>query len=442
MTLIELREAAVRESEAARAIKDEADAESRDMTSEEALKFDKHLAESERLEKVAERQQKLEESEARLNKVQERKSTLETADGADIQIVKPELFRFGQLRAFKGKNAEADAYKSGRWLMATVMGDAASRQWCRDHGIEIRVQQEGINTAGGFVVPDVMERAIIDLRETYGMYRANSRVHPMGSDHSLIPRRTGGVTAYFVGETDEITASDKTWDQVELTAKKLGALTRMSTDLSEDAIINIADDLAQEMAYAFSKKEDECGLDGDGTSTYGGMIGIRTRLMDGNHTAGIYEGTSPFTTWATGTLADEIINVMALLPTYALPRAKWYIHPAGKVGLMDLISLAAGGNTTREIATGAEPMFAGYRVVVSSAMPPLPVDQEICVLFGDLAMAATFGDRRGITIKVSTERYLEYDQIGIMATQRFCIVNHDLGDTSLAGPIVGLHGNT
>jgi HK97 family phage major capsid protein len=322
------------------------------------------------------------------------------------------------------------------------MDDAAARQWCNDQGVEIRVQTEGVNTAGGFLVPDEFERAVIDLRESYGMYRANARRVPMSSDHMVVPRRTGGVTAYFIGETTEITASDKSWNQVELTAKKLGALTRMSTDLSEDAIINVADDLADEMAYAFAVKEDTVGIDGTGISTDGGMVGIRTKFVDGNHTAGQDAGTSPYTAWSHATLADEVVTVMSLLPSYALARAKWYISPAGKAGLFDRLALEAGGNTTREIASGAQPTFAGYPIVVSSGMPSAPTNATVAFLFGDLSMAASFGDRRGITVKVSSDRYLEFDQIGIQATERFCIVNHDLGDTSTAGPIVASVGTT
>jgi HK97 family phage major capsid protein len=327
--------------------------------------------------------------------------------------------------------------------MATIMGDASARQWCRDRGVEIRVQTESINTAGGYVVPDVMERAIIDLRETYGMFRANARVLPMSSDHSLIPRRTGGVTAYFIGETDAITESDKSWNQVELTAKKLGALTRMSTDLSEDAIINIADDLAQEMAWAFARKEDQCGIDGDGTSTYGGMVGIRTRFIDSTHTAGQDQGTTPYTAWAHATFADEIVAIMSLLPSYALPNAKWYINPTGKAGLFDALAMQAGGTSAREMIDGSRQlMFAGYPIVVSAAMPTAPTNGTVAFLFGDLSLSTTLGDRRGITIKVSDQRYMEYDQIGIQATERFCIVNHDLGDNTSAGPIVASVGLT
>jgi HK97 family phage major capsid protein len=442
MTVIELREKAVSEAEQARAIKDTADQEARGMTAEEALKFDQHIDESARLEKEAERQEKLEAAEKRLNEPQKRQTQMEFATGAKIETLRPDMYRNGKLRAFTGKDGDVAAYRSGKWILATIGNNPEARQWCRDHGIEIRAQSEGINTAGGFVVPDQMERSIIDLRESYGMFRPNARVIPMSSDHAIVPRRTGGVTAYFVGENQEITESEKSWNQVELTAKKLAALSRMSNEIAEDAIINMADNLADEMAWAFAKKEDETGLSGDGTLTYGGMVGIRTLFVDGAHTYGRVEGTSPATAWSHLELATELIPLMALLPTYAHARAKWYIHPAGKAGLFDAIALAAGGNTTREIAAGTQPMFAGYPVVLSSAMPVAPTDQTIAILFGDLSMATTIGDRRGITIQVTSDRYFENDQIGIKATERFCIVTHDIGNTTEAGPVVALMGNT
>lgn len=443
MKVIEIKERAVKEAEAAREIKDKADQEGRGLNAEEALAFDKHLAEADRLEQEAQRQEKLESIEMKQAAPAKKVVTPELANGKRIEVVTPELFRYSKLRAFIGPKAEANAYMAGKWLLAVTTDNAAARQWCRDRGVEIRVQVEGINTAGGFVVPDVMERAIIDLREGYGMFRANARVVPMASDHTNIPRRAGGVTAYFVGETTAITESEKSWNQVELTAKKLGALVRMSSDLSEDAIINIADDLAQEMAWAFAKKEDECGLDGDGTLTYGGMHGLTVMFIDGTHTVGQDQGTSPYTSWSHATFADEIVAVMALAPAYALANAKWYIHPSGKAGLFDALALQAGGAQVRELVNGiSAPMFAGYPIVVSAAMPSAPVNGQVAFFFGDLALSTTFGDRRGITIKVSTERYLEYDQIGIQATERFCIVNHDIGDNTNAGPLIASIGLT
>ena len=44
-----------------------------------------------------------------------------------------------------------------------------------------------------------------------------------------------------------------------MVAKKLAALTLWSSELNEDAMISIGDDLAGEIAYAFSQKEDGRG---------------------------------------------------------------------------------------------------------------------------------------------------------------------------------------
>jgi HK97 family phage major capsid protein len=67
---------------------------------------------------------------------------------------------------------------------------------------------------------------------------------------------------------------------------------------------------------------------------------------------------------------------------------------------------------------------------------------SVLALFGDLSQAATFGERRGVSIKTASERYIEYDQTLTFATTRVAMVVHDLGSTTVAGPIVALKGTT
>ena len=446
MTVIELRELAARHAEDARAIKDKVDSESRGMSAEEAEQFDSFLKKSDSVEAEADRQERLERTESRLATPKDAATKPVIATAGKIAPVTASMYRFGTLRSFTGQNAERDAYSCGKWIMATMMNNADARQWCREHGIETRVQTEGVNSAGGFVVPDVMERAIIDLREMYGNARQNCRTMPMSSDHTIVPRRTGGVTAYFVGETSEITASDKSWNQVELTAKKLAALTRMSSDLNEDTIINMADDLASEMAYSFAAKEDACCLDGDGTSTYGGMVGIRVKMIDGAHAGSYVEAAAAGDEWSEIDSSD-LTNVMAALPKYARVGAKWHCSPLAKVAVFDRLLLAAGGNTNQNLAQGQPAMYAGYPIEEWAAMPTTDagaaLNAKIMMFFGNMGLSSTFGNRRGITVKVSDQRYIEYDQIAIQATERFCINHHDVGGAAgVRGPVVGLLGNS
>lgn len=343
-----------------------------------------------------------------------------------------------RLKAFKELGEEA-AYRSGMWARAHLFNDANAQRWCRDH--HMRVATTAAISSGGALVPDELSQAIIDLREQYGMIRSLARVVPMNSETLTVPRRVGGVTAYFVGQEQATTESDKTWDQVQLVARELSALSRFSRAYAEDAVIDVAEDLANEMAYAFAEKEDDCALNGDGTSTYGGIMGIRTILIDGSHTAGYVEGASGIDTFAEVDSAD-LANVRAKLPAYAESGAVWLFSKSGKNTVIDPILAAGGGNTKVDLAGSLVDGYLGDPVVVSQKMPTSTGDLSdvIMFLYGDFSLACTMGDRAGFSVQVLTERYAEFRQIGVISTERFDFVAHDLGDTSNAGPVVGFLG--
>lgn len=369
--------------------------------------------------------------------------------GQDKPFAQPKRIRSGILKAFKGEGAEEAAYRSGMFFLATCAKDGFQRenakQWCDANGLAItKYQGENINTTGGFLVPTEFESAIIDLREEYGTFRQEARVRPMSSDSMTIPRRASGVTAYYVGENSSITESQKGWDQVTLSAKKLACLIRVSTELSEDAVIGVADDLAQEMAYAFAVAEDAAGWTGDGTSTYGGIQGVKPRFVAvlSSSGSGAVDGVSGHDTFAEMD-ATDIATLIARLPKYAERNAKFYMSMACWGLVFQRLASAAGGVTIGELTGGKiARQYLGYPVVIDQTLPTSTGDLSDLPMFyfGDLSLAASMGTRRGITVKTSEDRYLEYDQIGIQATERFDIVVHDIGSSSAAGPLVAMMG--
>ncbi len=361
--------------------------------------------------------------------------------------------RYGSLKAFKGETAEEDAYVSGMFLLAALgrglyrfpnlheLGNKAA-EWCKQNGIDVytRAQNEGANSAGGYLVIPEMERSIIDLRESYGTFRRLVGVRPMASDSSTQPVRKTGLTAYWVDEAGQITESEKQWGQVGLVAKKLAALTKMSSEINEDAIISIADDLVQEMAYAFAIAEDAAGWNGDGTSSYGGITGVRTRIIDGTHTASALDAATGHDTFAEYDKSD-LEKIEGALPKYALRNARWYCSQPFWVNVLRRIATAAGGVTMTEMASGLRvPTYMGWPVEIDQTLPTSTGDlsDTAVAFFGDLSLAVKMGERRGITISVSDQRYWENDQIGIKATERVNIVAHSLGDNTTAGPIIAL----
>jgi len=352
-----------------------------------------------------------------------------------LQISFPRMY--GKLKSFKGPDAQLDAYKSGKFLLAAT-GNGSAQTWCRENGVSLAPQAEDSNQTGGFLVPPEFETAIIDLREEFGVFRRESKVVPMSSDTMTIPRRKTGLSAFYIGESTEITESNKTWNQVQLVARKLGCLTKYSSELNEDAIISLADDLAGEMAYAFSVEEDAAGFLGAGAATHGGITGLITATATA--TATVVTAATGNTAFSTLDLLD-FENMIGKLPLYAHAGAKWFISNAGWAASMLRLIDAAGGNTGVMIAGAAPKSFLGFPVVLSQTMNSTITAQTstngLCYL-GNLTLASTFGNRRGVTIKTSDQRFIELDQLAIMGTERYDIKVHDVGDTTDAGAMIML----
>jgi len=361
------------------------------------------------------------------------------------------IMRGGQLRAFTKPVRFSDAssiepleaaYRSGQWLRAVVGNVESAKRWCREHGVRIeeRVMTTDVDSAGGYVVPDEMEQSIIDLREAYGLARRLARRRPMGSDTKAIPKRTGGVTAYFVNEDSSgVTASDKSWGNVNLVAKTLAALSLISKNLEEDSIIDVVDDLAMEMAYAFATKEDQCWLIGDGTSTYGGMQGLLT-MFDATAYSSRFEAASGHDTFAEYDNAD-LSGVMGKVADFPGINPVWVCSKTFAENVFGRLKRVAGA-MDNGLDARVRYGYGGYEAFTSEIMPKDGTSAVTTVeaLFGDFSMSSSFGDRRGITVEVLRERYAEKLQIGVLAHERFHIVNHDLGTTAVKGPVAALKG--
>jgi HK97 family phage major capsid protein len=442
-----------------KALEEKVKAEKRDFTEEEGQLFDAHLEEIDKTVAQIKAANAANQRSGRLKAAIDRAYTPEpptptpnvqptTEPVLDVRERMPATIRpYRPLVCFRGDDGPRRAYRMGQWSLAALVGRSDAQRWCRDHGVtlgmdvETRALSTGVNTAGGYLIPEEFKPDIIELLETYGVARRELDPEPMVRDTKIIPRRTGGLTSYFVGENTAPTESEPTWDQVQLTAKILATLTKMSIEVSEDTIVNLGEKIGVEAARAFALKEDQCAFLGDGTSTYGGMFGVFPKIDDGTHTASISEAVAGNTAFSTLDFGD-FEAALGKLPEYAVQagNAKWYISRVGFYASMARLMDAAGGNTMDHHARGPGLQFLGLPVVISqvcNSTTAAQVSTVVCVV-GDMRMAASFGDRRQLTMLTSEHRYMELGQIGIRVTERFDIVIHDLGDTTNAGPVVGL----
>lgn len=346
-------------------------------------------------------------------------------------------------RPLRGFRSAETAYRAGMSIRANLLNDSEARRWCEDHGVETRAQAGGINSLGGVLTNPELSNEIIRLVEEFGAYQANARVVTMNSDTLLIARRTGGLTARAIGENAAPLSSDVTFDNVQLVAKLWGVDNRVPVSLVEDSVIDLADAMAVEVAQAFAETYDRVGFIGTGAGTDHGIYGVVPAINDGTHSASVVTADTGNNTFSTLDLLDYT-NVVARLPLYARNRnARWYISPAGYGASMLRLMMAASGNNQADVAGGANLQFLGFQVVLVHPMESrlTGTANQIACLFGDLSQAATMGVRREVSVKTDASRFVEFDQLLTFATARMASVAHDLGSTTVAGPVVALKFN-
>lgn len=348
------------------------------------------------------------------------------------------------VRSFKGSDREFKAYAFGTWLQWKHTGNATAGKWLASNGVISKAQYENANAAGGALVPDEFAADLIRLVEEYGVARSEANVVSMSRETLAFPRRTGGLTASWIGEASSdsataITKSDVDFANVNLVAKKLATLTLVSSELMEDAAVSIGDIIAREIAQAFAEAEDDACFNGDGTSTYGGVQGVLSFAGTVGTGASTVEAASGNTAFSTLDLLD-FHKVTGALPRYAQANAKWYVSSVGFAEAMERLAHAQGGVTRVETEQGSQLQFLGYPVVITQKLNSTSAAQTSTKIlaFGDLRQGVLFGDRRAPEVRTSEDRYFDVDQVAVRGIERIDMACHDFDSTSTAGPMIVL----
>jgi len=420
-------------------------------TDEETTKLEALEAQAESLQGQVETVERALKKEAELRAVIERAAPAsEIAQTESKEISVPETRQFAipkenhNLRCFKDNET---AYRCGMWVKGYLFGDAESRRWCEDYDvIHTRAAQagrvDGVDphdpSLGGATVPDEMSRTIIRNVLEYGVFPRYARNVTMNSDVLIQPVRTKGLEVTAVGENVAAPEKEMNFDNYKIIAGHWAVQNRIPNSLIEDSVINIADLVATEISLAYAEKYDYLGFQGDGSEH--GITGLCPTLTDGSHTASTV--TASASTLAALTLED-FTTTMAMLPAWARRGAAWYLSPAAFGLAMTPLAMVAGGNTRLDVAAGPnEAQFLGFPVRLAHPMfgSTAAGTGEVFCLFGDLSKAATMGQRRQVTIKTTSERYIEFDQIALIAFSRMGMHMHDVGSDTEAGAMIALVG--
>jgi HK97 family phage major capsid protein len=133
-------------------------------------------------------------------------------------------------------------------------------------GVVTKALEASDAAAGGVLIPTQWSGEVIELLKEMTIFRRmNPRVVPMPTGALQMSKLTGGATAGYIGESQNLPVSEQTFGQINLTWKKLAVLVPVSNDLlrfnTEGADVIIRDDSVS----AMSTREDQAFLRDDGT---------------------------------------------------------------------------------------------------------------------------------------------------------------------------------
>ena len=146
-----------------------------------------------------------------------------------------------------GKPCNEKAFGFAKFLQYSVFGDENAKRWLDERGIiclaSDAVQKDmtvGVPSAGGVFVPTEFNTDIIRLVDQFGVFRQHANVSPMASAVEVVPRVLSEGAATWIGEGASFSVADDVSDDIELIAKELGKLMKISKSLIADASISMA----------------------------------------------------------------------------------------------------------------------------------------------------------------------------------------------------------
>lgn len=309
----------------AKAIRDAAKAEERDLTDEQGVKLDELLAKAEALEAEA---VKLDQAEQRMARLGAAEAELATPRGRKSQPEDPAAgISVGKDLWEEDMKLGFPTYGEFCHIVKTASLPGAAMD---ERLVKIRAAygaHTGSGEEGGFLVPPeysnrIFERAMTILPllgQCDRLTISGNSITVNGTvDHNRngTTYRYGGVVVYWVGEADQITRSNLKFRQVTLKLNKLGALSYATEEELSDANINFGERLFNKMALGIADELVEAVMFGTGVGQPLGAFGSAACIS---------------TTKETGQDADTIVfeNIIKMSADLWAPsagRANWYYN--------------------------------------------------------------------------------------------------------------------
>lgn len=291
----------------------------------------------------------------------------------------------------------ADAYVKAFWTQVRAKDGVA---------YEVRnVLSEGVDSEGGYLVPDEFENTLVSGLEEEGSIRSLAHVFTTSNGVHKIPVVQTKGTANWIDENGSYGDSDDVFGQEQIDAHKVGTVIKVSEELLNDSAFDLEKYFQEEFARRIGAKEEEAFIVGDGSKKPTGIL----------HTSG---GAEVGVTAASdkAITADEVIDLFYSVKAPYRKNAVWVLNDSTVRAIRKLKDSNGQYLWQPAFHEGDHETLLGKKILTSPYMPEIGAGQKV-VMFGDLSFY-WIGDRQGITFKRLNERYADMGQVGFLASKR------------------------
>lgn len=257
---------------------------------------------------------------------------------------------------------------------------------------DLKTMTNTTDSNGGYLVPDEFHKSIVMELDKVSIARKYCRIIPMSSNAKDVPTLTGSITAYVVGGGTAITASDPTFGNAQLVARKFAVLVHAWNELIDDNMsdMEIFDLIVELTSEAFAVLEDTQVLTGSGSgSNFEGILtNASVNVVTMASTKDTFEELS----------YDNLVDVKnAVAMKYKRGKNPIWVMSQYVFGIIEKLKDSQGlPLLQKDMTDGVAYRLFGYPVEVTDVMPATTAVSTKFLIFGDLRYYG-FGDRKAIT---------------------------------------------
>ena len=258
------------------------------------------------------------------------------------------------------------------------------------------VLQEGVDSDGGYLVPEEYDRRLIDVLDEENIMRSLGTKITTSGEHKINIAATKPA-ASWIEEGGQLTFGDATFDQIILDAYKLHVAIKVTEELLYDNAFGLENYIITQFGKALANAEEDAFLNGDGNGKPTGLF----HASKGGNLANTIEKIA----------SDDLISLVYALKRPYRKRASFILNDKTLSSIRTLKDNNGAYIWQPSYQAGEPDRLLGYALHTSAYAP------TDAISFGDYSYY-NIGDRGTRSFAELKELFAGNGMIGFVAKER------------------------